>query len=96
MPGLTLNNLTRRGQAIALAAGMEPWPKFYNAMRSSCEQDWKLAGFAEPTYCTWIGHGADVSREHYVSPTAAEFDAVTETAHANRMSTPDDPAKPRS
>ena len=62
---------------IALAAGLKPWPKFYNALRSSCEQDWKAGGIAEPTYCAWVGHGAGVSRGHYTSPMESEFSAIT-------------------
>ena len=75
--GLSSNNLTRTAQAIARKAGLTVWPKFYNALRASCEQDWKTSGVAEPTYCTWIGHGAGVSRDHYVSPTDGEFAEVT-------------------
>ena len=56
------------------------WPKFFQAMRSSCENDWKTAGLAEPTYTAWLGHSATVSRQHYVAPTAAEFDRVTRVA----------------
>ncbi len=77
--GLSPNNMTRIGQAIARRSGLAVWPKFYNSLRSSCEQDWKTAGVAEPTYCTWIGHGGEVSRKHYVSPTEAEFEAVSRT-----------------
>jgi len=45
-------------------------------MRVSRENDWKLAGFAEATYTKWLGHSETVSRQHYVSPTDAEFDAA--------------------
>ena len=84
--GLSPNNLTRVVQAIARRAGLTVWRKFYNSLRSSCEQDWKTAGVAEPTYCTWIGHGGDVSRKHYVSPTDTEFEAVSRT-HVGHTST---------
>ena len=50
------------------------------AERSSCENDWKTGGTAEATYATWMGHSAKVSREHYVAPTDAEFEAVTAAA----------------
>jgi integrase len=78
--GLSGNNLTRLGEKTAKAAGLEPWPKFYQAMRSSCENDWKQQGLAEPTYAAWLGHSPTVSRKHYVSPTEAEFAIVTEMA----------------
>ncbi len=62
---------------IAQAAGLKQWPKYFNALRSSCEQDWKEDGHAEPTYCRWIGHGPKVSQDHYVSPLDTEFAQAT-------------------
>ena len=53
---------------------------FFQSMRSSCENDWKEQGFAEATYCAWIGHDPKVSRKHYVSPTEAEYAQVTKVA----------------
>lgn len=78
--GFSGNNVVRDGNRIVRVAGLEPWPKLYQAMRSSCENDWKSAGYAEPTYCAWAGHSPTVSRKHYVAPTDAEFDAVTNAA----------------
>ena len=49
-------------------------------MRSSAENDWKMDRVAESTYCAWLGHSAKVSRDHYVSPTHAEFEAVSQHA----------------
>ncbi len=34
-------------------------------------------GVAEATYAAFLGHDPSVSRKHYVSPTAAEYDALT-------------------
>lgn len=70
------NNLTRIGQKAARDAGMKPWPKLYQAMRSSCENDHKLRGVAESTYAAWMGHSPTVSRKHYTAPTDQEFAAV--------------------
>lgn len=78
--GLSPNNLTRNGQRIVRAAGLEPWPKLFQSLRSSCENAWKVAGIAEPTYTAWAGHSAPVSRRHYVSPTPDEFAAVSQPA----------------
>ena len=78
--GLTTNNLTRQAQRHARAADVAVWPKFFQAMRSSCENEWKQGGVAEPTYCAWMGHSSKVSREHYVSPTESEFDSITQVA----------------
>jgi hypothetical protein len=78
--GLTPNNLIRNAQRIARAAGLTPWPKFYQAMRSSCENEWKAEGVAEATYAAWLGHDPSVSRKHYVSPTEEEFARITKAA----------------
>ena len=76
--GLSPHNLTRKAQEFTRAAGLEPWPKFYQSMRVSRENDWKLAGFAEATYAKWLGHSVTVSRQHYVSPTESEFAAAAD------------------
>ncbi len=65
--GLKRNNLIRNAQKIAEAAGLKPWPKLYQSLRSSCENDWKLRGIAEPTYSAWLGHSPKVSRERLSS-----------------------------
>ncbi len=75
--GLSSNNLTRLAQRIAKTAGLTAWPKFYQSMRVACENDWKVLNIAEPTYAAWMGHSIDVSRDHYVSPQAVEWQAVT-------------------
>ena len=79
--GLPPNNLNRNGRSMAFErAGLTPWADFFHAMRKSAEDDWKTRGVAEATYAAWLGHSTKVSRENYVSPTEAEFDAVTKAA----------------
>ena len=78
--GLSPNNLTRIGRKAARDAGMKPWPKLYQAMRSSAENDHKLRGVAEATYAAWMGHSPTVSRKHYTAPTDQEFAAVAKVA----------------
>ncbi len=56
---------------------LEAWPKPFQSMRSSCENDWKQKHVAEATYCVWLGHSPTVSRKHYVAPTEAEFEAIS-------------------
>ncbi len=81
---LSPHNLTRHGQQIAKDAKLKPWPKMFQSMRSSCENDWKNGKHtedgekvAEPTYCRWIGHSSKVSRAAYVSPQDSEFEQIT-------------------
>ncbi len=74
---LSGNNLNRDAEKLIRLAGLVPWKRTFQAMRVSCENEWKLAGLSEPTYAAWIGHSPAVSRRHYVSPTEAEFAAVS-------------------
>ena len=74
---ISANNLTRKIQKLIRAAGLEPWAKGFQSLRSSAENDWKLLGVAEATYSAWQGHDPSVSRKNYVRPTDAEFAAVT-------------------
>ena len=78
--GVAPHNLTRLGKSIVAKAGLKPWPKLYQAMRSSCENDHKMRGVAEATYSAWLGHSPTVSRRHYTSPTDSEFAAAARVA----------------
>ncbi len=98
--GLTAHSLTRTGAAHVKAAGLTPWPKHFQAMRSSCENDWKTSGIAEPTYTAWAGHSAIVSRKNYVAPLDTEYEVITEKngGFTTRIQRADDSGdkKPRS
>jgi hypothetical protein len=78
--GLSGHNLYRRAKGYCKAAGVATWPNFFQSMRSSCENDWKVKGIAEDTYTKFLGHSKAVAREHYTSPTDAEFALVTKVA----------------
>jgi len=80
--GLSPNNLIRLGQDIVKAAGLAVWPKLFQAMRSSAENDLKASGVAEATYAAWMGHSAKVSRESYTAPMDEEFEAITQRGAA--------------
>jgi hypothetical protein len=53
--GLSVHNLTRQARKIARDAKLTPRPKFYQAMRKSRKDDWKMGGIAEPTYAACWG-----------------------------------------
>ncbi len=65
-----------RYRVVPIVPGLTAWRKPYQALRSSCENDFKTAGIAEHTYLAILGHSLEVSRKHYVSPTDAELDAL--------------------
>ncbi len=56
------------------------WPKMYQSLRASCENDWKQRGIPEATYTAWMGRSAKVSRKHYTRPLDSEFAAVAKIA----------------
>ena len=60
----TIHDLRRTLGHLAKAAGIKPWRKPYQALRSSCENEWKAAGIAEPTYLAWMG-GTDEDSVFY-------------------------------
>ncbi|MHC4141287.1 MAG: hypothetical protein ACYSUF_05160 [Planctomycetota bacterium] len=49
----------------------------YRRAKGYCK---KVKGIAEDTYTKFLGHSKAVAREHYTSPTDAEFALVTKVA----------------
>ena len=78
--GVSYHNLIRIGKHICIDARLKAWPRLFQSLRSSCENDWKALGVPEATYCAWMGHSGKVSREHYVRPLGSEFDFITKVA----------------
>ncbi len=74
---ISTNNLHRTLDKIADRAGIDPDGLTFQAMRQSCENDWKAQGVAEATYTAWLGHSAAVSRRHYAVPIDSEYKQVT-------------------
>ena len=72
------NNLRIRFIKIVERAELKKWPKLFQTLRSSRENQWKSEGIAEATYSAWLGHSIQVSRKHYVQPLDGEFDQVTQ------------------
>jgi len=64
------------------SAGITPWRDSFHALRFSLENDWKM-DYLETTYCAWLGHRPEISREHYIAPTASEFLKACTAAQAS-------------
>ncbi len=58
--------------SIVKAAGVTPWPKLFQALRSSCEKEWAMT-FPQYAVSKWIGHSIIVSGRHYVNDVPAEL-----------------------
>ena len=70
-------NLRTQFQKIIRRAGVEPWPKLWQNLRSSRETELtKEHGLHNA--CGWIGNTPQVAREHYLQTTDADFEAAVE------------------
>jgi integrase len=54
-------------------AGLEPWPKLFNNLRSSCQTELE-EHFPSHVVCAWLGNSERVAREHYLQVTEAHFE----------------------
>ena len=50
---------------IIKKAGLEPWPKLFHNLRSSCQTELTLK-FPDHMVCRWIGNSQKVANEHYL------------------------------
>jgi hypothetical protein len=68
----------RRVRAIWKQAGVEPWQRLWQTLRSSCEKEWAMT---HPQFAVskWIGHSITVSGKHYANAVPDElFDRVAD------------------
>lgn len=71
-------NLREQLKRMIIKAGVPPWPKLWQNLRSSAEMD-LLARFPPAAVYEWIGHTADVARGHYFQIRQADIEkAITE------------------
>lgn len=65
-------NLRTNMNRIIKRAGLEPWPKTFQNLRSTRETElFKLTGNIKAV-CTWIGNSPDVALRHYAQITEAD------------------------
>ncbi len=76
LPRLRLHqNLATMGKIFTERAGLAPWPRFWQNLRSSCETD-LASRFPIHVVCQWIGNSAGVAMKHYLQVTENHFDAA--------------------
>ncbi len=66
-------NLRTQFERILHRAGVEPWPKPFQNLRSSCESDW-AEEFPLTIVAKWLGHTPSIALRHYVDPTDESFE----------------------
>lgn len=57
-------------------AGLEPWPKLFNNLRSSCQTELEEQ-CPSHVVCAWLGNSERIAREHYLQVTDAHYERAT-------------------
>ena len=58
-------------------AGLNPWPKRFQNLRSTRETELIDQGFPEHVVCAWLGNSSKIARKHYLQVTDAHFEAAS-------------------
>ena len=66
-------NLRTQLQRIINKAGLKPWPKLFQNLRSTRETE-LAERWPEHVVCAWIGNSKAVAREHYLQITEEHFE----------------------
>ncbi len=74
-------NLRTHLSRIITKAGLEPWPKLWQNLRSTRETE-LAERFAIKSVSEWIGNSIKVASEHYLQVTDEQFQAATEFGKA--------------
>jgi integrase len=74
-------NLRRLFTKLVIRAGLKPWPKLWQNLRSTRAIELIASGFAAHVVFEWIGHTEAVSREHYLRVTDEDFQKAHRKAH---------------
>ena len=72
---ITINGkgaLIRRVRRIWVRAGIEPWSRLWQTLRSSCEKEWAMT-FPQYAVSRWIGHSITVSGRYYANAVHEEL-----------------------
>lgn len=64
-------------QFILIQAGLQRWPKLFQNMRSSCENDWIAEGIPAHVVADWLGHSVRTQEKYYLRVLPEFFDRVT-------------------
>lgn len=62
---------------ILFDAGLDRWPKLFQNMRSSCENDWIADGIPAHVVAAWLGHSVRTQEQYYLRVLPEYFDRVT-------------------
>ena len=72
---------------IIAKAGLTPWPRLFQNMRSSCACDW-VEQSPNHVAAGWLGHSPLIAARHYLQTRDAHFDIVTGLNEAAALTKP--------
>lgn len=73
------SNLDKPLRKIIIKAGLLPWPKLFQKLRSSCETQWIKEGARADLVANWIGHSVKVQRQNYLQHTEEDIHSFNAT-----------------
>lgn len=76
-------NLRTTFEKIIRRAGLDPWPRLFHNLRSTCETDLLKAGFGNHVVAAWMGHSVKVSLQHYAQVTTGDFERAARNPTLN-------------
>ena len=75
-------NLRTQGNRIVRQAGLKPWPKLFQNLRSTRETE-LAEDYPMHVVCAWIGNSQPVAAKHYLQVTEAHFDRAAEECESS-------------
>ena len=77
-------NIRTRLYKIIKRAGLEPWPKIFQNLRSTRETElFKMTNGNVKAVCSWIGNSPEVAMQHYAQVTEADLQEAAKMAVLN-------------
>jgi hypothetical protein len=75
---LNNQNLGTEFRRIVKRAGLQPWPRSFQNLRSTRETE-LCKQFPEHVVCAWIGNSKVIAREHYLQVRDEDFERAAQT-----------------
>jgi hypothetical protein len=77
---VTNMNLRTQLMRIIKRAGLKPWPKLFQNLRSTRQTELE-ENFPSHVVCAWIGNSEAVAKKHYLQVTDEHFKKAVQQAH---------------
>jgi integrase len=81
-------NLRTQLERVIGRAGLKPWPKLFQNLRSTRETE-LAESFPIHVVCEWIGNSQAVAKKHYLQVTATHFQVATKATQNTTQSAAD-------